>query len=59
MKFKYKLNAGEVTRHSFKAQKRSAKRLSHKAFRRVSKSAIKSGNADLAPKWGKFGGWAD
>jgi len=59
MKFKYKINGGEIGRQATKTQKRVAKKISHKSFRKISKAAIKSGNADLAPKWGKFHGWVD
>ena len=57
MKFYKKVDAAEIDYSCTKKQKKWAKKQAHKAFRRASKEAIRVGEADLAPKWGKFNGW--
>ena len=59
MKFKYKVNGGEITRRSNLKTKRWAKKRARRSFRRLTKAAIKAHCYELAPKWGKFHGWAD
>ena len=58
MKFLLKINGGEITRNCSRKEKKMAKKISHRSFRRLSKEAIKKCH-ELAPKWGKFHGWVN